>query len=148
MSVNVSIGYGLFTYEADGIGSAIDLSAYDRIYFDWAADLEDASVRVRIFSPNPEATGAVWTDINWTGLPSTGGTTPSDLQRQSTMLIDWTGVDATNIIRLDFRVDGVANLDSTIDNITLSSIPIPPTIWLFGSGLLGLVGISRRKKAA
>ena len=26
-------------------------------------------------------------------------------------------------------------------------IPIPPAIWLFGSGLLGLVGIARRKKA-
>jgi len=26
-------------------------------------------------------------------------------------------------------------------------IPIPPAIWLFGSGLLGLVGIAKRKKA-
>ena len=27
-------------------------------------------------------------------------------------------------------------------------IPIPPALWLFGFGLLGLVGIARRKKAA
>jgi len=27
-------------------------------------------------------------------------------------------------------------------------VPIPPAVWLFGSGLLGLVGIARRKKAA
>lgn len=27
-------------------------------------------------------------------------------------------------------------------------IPIPATVWLFASGLLGLIGISRRKKAA
>lgn len=27
-------------------------------------------------------------------------------------------------------------------------VPIPPAMWLFGSGLLGLVGIARRKKAA
>lgn len=27
-------------------------------------------------------------------------------------------------------------------------IPIPPAFWLFGSGLLGLIGLSRRKKAA
>ncbi len=27
------------------------------------------------------------------------------------------------------------------------SIPIPPAMWLFGSGLLGLVGIARRKKS-
>jgi hypothetical protein len=29
-----------------------------------------------------------------------------------------------------------------------SSIPVPPAAWLFGSGLLGLIGISKRKKAA
>ena len=27
-------------------------------------------------------------------------------------------------------------------------IPIPPALWLFGSGLLGLIGIARRKQAA
>jgi hypothetical protein len=27
-------------------------------------------------------------------------------------------------------------------------VPLPPAVWLFGSGLLGLLGISRRKKAA
>lgn len=30
----------------------------------------------------------------------------------------------------------------------VSTIPIPAAMWLFGSGLLGLVGIARRKKAA
>ena len=32
-----------------------------------------------------------------------------------------------------------------IDNIT--AVPLPAAVWLFGSGLLGLIGISRRKKA-
>lgn len=31
---------------------------------------------------------------------------------------------------------------------TVSAIPVPAAVWLFGSGLLGLVGIARRKKAA
>ena len=30
----------------------------------------------------------------------------------------------------------------------VSAVPIPAAAWLFGSGLLGLVGVSRRKKAA
>jgi hypothetical protein len=30
--------------------------------------------------------------------------------------------------------------------IALTSVPIPAAAWLFGSGLLGLVGIARRKK--
>ena len=29
----------------------------------------------------------------------------------------------------------------------ISSVPVPAAAWLFGSGLLGLVGIARRKKA-
>ena len=33
-----------------------------------------------------------------------------------------------------------------IDNIT--AVPVPAAFWLFGSGLLGLIGIARRKKAA
>ena len=28
-----------------------------------------------------------------------------------------------------------------------SSVPVPAAVWLFGSGLLGLVGVARRKKA-
>ena len=32
--------------------------------------------------------------------------------------------------------------------VTFNFVPIPPAVWLFGSGLLGLVGIARRKKAA
>lgn len=30
----------------------------------------------------------------------------------------------------------------------ISAVPVPATAWLFGSGLLGLIGVSRRKKAA
>jgi phospholipase/lecithinase/hemolysin len=31
---------------------------------------------------------------------------------------------------------------------TLAAVPLPPAVWLFGSGLLSMIGISRRKKAA
>lgn len=34
------------------------------------------------------------------------------------------------------------------DEIYFSAVPIPPSIWLFGSGLLGLIEISRRNKVA
>ena len=29
-----------------------------------------------------------------------------------------------------------------------SAVPVPAAVWLFGSGLLGLIGVARRKKAA
>lgn len=31
--------------------------------------------------------------------------------------------------------------------INVSAIPVPPAIWLFGSGLVGLIGVARRKLA-
>jgi hypothetical protein len=45
---------------------------------------------------------------------------------------------------------GKATLD-TSGNLTISGnapVPLPAAVWLFGSGVLGLVGVSRRRKAA
>ena len=33
------------------------------------------------------------------------------------------------------------------DNLNFSPVPVPAAVWLFGSGLIGLVGLARRKKA-
>lgn len=46
---------------------------------------------------------------------------------------------------------GTATLD-TSGNLTITgnapAVPLPAAVWLFGSGVLGLVGVSRRRKAA
>ena len=34
------------------------------------------------------------------------------------------------------------------DAVTLTPVPVPAAVWLFGSGLLGLAGVARRKKTA
>jgi len=42
-----------------------------------------------------------------------------------------------------------ANFDMTsvtVTNITTSTIPVPAAVWLFGSGLVGLAGVARRRK--
>jgi hypothetical protein len=39
-------------------------------------------------------------------------------------------------------------LFGTWTSTTLTPVPVPAAVWLFGSGLLGLVGIARRKKRA
>lgn len=31
--------------------------------------------------------------------------------------------------------------------VTVSAVPVPPAVWLFGSGLIGLVGVARRRRA-
>ena len=42
--------------------------------------------------------------------------------------------------------------DYYFDNVSImadvNAVPIPAAVWLFGSGLLGLIGVARRKKAA
>jgi len=32
-------------------------------------------------------------------------------------------------------------------DVGASAVPVPTAVWLFGSGLLGLIGVARRKKA-
>ena len=38
--------------------------------------------------------------------------------------------------------------DGTLSINPPSAVPLPAAVWLFGSGLMGLVGVSRRRKAA
>jgi hypothetical protein len=40
------------------------------------------------------------------------------------------------------------DVEITALSFTTQAVPIPAGAWLFGSGLLGLVGISTRKKVA
>lgn len=44
------------------------------------------------------------------------------------------------------------NLDlgsgNSLTVLSVSAVPLPPAIWLFGTGLLGFIGVSRRKKSA
>jgi hypothetical protein len=41
-----------------------------------------------------------------------------------------------------------ANGTLTFKGNSTSPVPLPAAVWLFGSGLMGLVGVSRRRKAA
>lgn len=53
--------------------------------------------------------------------------------------------------QLVFNVEGVKRIElnmggsGAIDNISFSVVPVPAAVWLFGSGLIGLIGIARRK---
>lgn len=57
-----------------------------------------------------------------------------------------TVTSATNAM-LFFDHAGGDQFGLILDSVTLTAVPIPPAIWLLGTGLLGLIGISRRKKA-
>lgn len=44
-----------------------------------------------------------------------------------------------------YGFDYVSFDGSVSGNVTVSAVPVPATAWLFGSGLLGLIGVARRK---
>jgi hypothetical protein len=48
----------------------------------------------------------------------------------------------------NFGADGVAVTAPTFNPATISiaAVPVPAAVWLFGSGLLGLVGVARRRQ--
>jgi hypothetical protein len=49
-----------------------------------------------------------------------------------------------------FRIDleFISGTEATgLDNVRLAAVPVPATVWLFGSGLLGLAGMARSRKA-
>ena len=58
----------------------------------------------------------------------------------------------TNVNADDFNsaciTPGSANISGSGNcSVSVSPVPVPAAIWLFGSGLLGLIGVSRRKQA-
>lgn len=84
------------------------------------------------------------------GFTSTFGTADGI----SSGITDWEQITHTFEITnpgdftIAFAASGTANkLGGFIDNVELNAVPIPGAVWLLGSGLLGLIGIRRKKKA-
>ena len=52
-----------------------------------------------------------------------------------------------NSTTMTVRMPGAGGVLSDNVSIGVSTVPVPAAVWLFGSGLLGLIGVARRKKA-
>lgn len=82
--------------------------------------------------------------INLTGYLAEGGTVQTNLEYGG----NWSTLDLDNtwqnLLQVEFQAAGTPTV---IDNIIASQVvPIPAAAWLFGSALLGLLGIKGRKK--
>jgi hypothetical protein len=108
----------------------------------WGVDLASfanaTSVQVEVFGPNP--TDAALASFHF---PHGSGSPVSD----------FFGFHITDGLLADHIVFSIAAGSGYetigMDNIAyVSAIPVPAAIWLFGSGMLGLIGIARRKKVA
>lgn len=132
----------------NGICAACGDTGSDSIWF------RDDTVAVNSFQTLNNA----FLQINGSGgITATDGTHYTKQTGWNTAYIDFSevaGLDIThNLIFTVTEDDGSQLFDTAllVDNIRFipaSTIPIPPSVWLFGTGLLGLIGIARRKKAA
>ena len=46
------------------------------------------------------------------------------------------------------RSNATNNFDTLLDNITINPVPIPAAAWLFGTALIGLIGLGKRRQSA
>jgi len=58
-----------------------------------------------------------------------------------------TAMQTATDLRIGIHVQGFADggSESFVNNVTV--VPIPAAVWLFGTGLIGLMGVARRNKA-
>jgi hypothetical protein len=89
------------------------------------------------------------------GNPVPGQTHFSDIQNDSIMTSSYfssTEASSTDAWRFRFGTGSQFAVDKTFDLFAwavrdgdVAAVPVPAAAWLFGSGLLGLVGVARRK---
>jgi hypothetical protein len=93
-----------------------------------------------------------WTQNNagqsWSAMSLAVSAFLNDVQVGSTQTITLASSPAS--VNLGFsgideiRFTTAANKYWMMDNANMAPVPIPPTVWLLGSGLIGLVGLRRR----
>ena len=107
--------------------------------YDWIEILGSTTSDV---APQTPGNGQEWTlalfadDANWF---ADGSVIPDSLPSSYTAIL--IGID------LDSEGNEIGFAVSTVDSVTISSVPIPAAVWLFGSGLIGLIGFARCKQA-
>jgi hypothetical protein len=107
------------------------------------------------FSPGNDVAGALTLVLNaaFTGAaPATGTGTFNFVTLNFTAIAGTPGtaVDLTVDVLNPF-VNAVTFAEIPVDTlngatVTVGAVPVPAAVWLFGSGLLGLVGVARRRQ--
>jgi hypothetical protein len=119
----LTAGDYIFSVDANALTGTVNLSnspTIARPLLDGAFSLFAGSV----FSPNMD----VITTNDW-------------------MTFTWTTTLSAGLLDVGLRTTNLAIYSIAFDNFSITPVPVPAAIWLFGSGLVGLIGVARRKKA-
>jgi len=104
-----------------------ELVGSDPVFVFNGREVDTGRYHPSLFQLNSDGTGSIRNSNNMGGInPSSG-----------------------DVVNVDFGEEYITNLTFDPSQLTISAaVPIPAAVWLFGSGLIVLVGIARRKKAA
>lgn len=94
--------------------------------------------------------GSTVNNVAWTGSEADGTAAIGQelgLATGSTFFGSSSATDATWIHNAAFGNKSTLIPMYALSSVITAPVPVPAAVWLFGSGLLGLVGIARRKKA-
>lgn len=129
----------LFTFDQQQVMEEIVIDPfgrYDRDVTFWIADI---AIPPSLYGLDPNDLNAGTTVF---GTATTVNNSPSN-QPITVALGGGTG----NALLFAASTTGYHDDDRfKIASLTTTVVPVPPAVWLFGSGLLGLIGISRRRK--
>ena len=117
--------------------------------FDWNGNLSIDVVNVwdidTTFGDNcaTSVKSAYASNCIWTGTPNPGGNGTA-----TTFMFSSTDNDSDGTLGVPMAENGPFAFNNANFSVKgeLTAVPIPAAAWLFGSGLIGLVGVARRRK--
>jgi hypothetical protein len=154
---------GVYACDGDGIGIGDDeiswkSSGFDELLevsFDSAVTLTEISF-LDLFTESTGTEIAFW---YYNGDSSAKSNLFASSSTGSNGFASTTGLNVAGVTSITFLVDcagnNCANNDYALAGVKfdsasndVSEVPLPAAAWLFGSGLIGLAGIARRRRAA
>jgi hypothetical protein len=109
-----------------------------------------------VIGSNPSIAGGAGSSFDW-GVNLGNGSANGNLQTATFTLSADQALSVSDLFETSFPnntppVNVAVHFQSTVTSPGSETIggvvPVPAAVWLFGTGLLGLIGVARRKKAA
>lgn len=157
----------VYACDGDGIGIGDDEVSWKTVGFDQLLELSfDKAVTVTEISFLDlfnEATGREYAYWYYNGDSTAKSSLAAPLANNSWPATNGfaatTGLNVADVTSITFLVDcagnncaandyALAGIKTTGPDSDVSEVPLPAAAWLFGSGLIGLAGIARRRKSA